>query len=76
MQAWPGKVFDDVRFQQLKEIKNFVNKLKNSEIIRKEEPLIYQGDFNIDYYRYKTSLLKMCNITLFRFLGRDTRKYK
>ena len=62
LQAWPGKVFDKVRLKQLKEIRFFVNKLKKNKIIQAHEPIIYQGDFNIDYYKYKNTLSRMCYI--------------
>jgi len=62
LQAWPGKTFDKVRLKQLKEIRVFAKQLKKNGIIKKKEPLIYQGDFNIDYYKYKSTLLKMCHL--------------
>ena len=58
LQAWPSEEAasaDIIRLRQLKELKQIIYQMH----INKNEPLIYQGDFNVDYFKYKDVVICM-----------------
>ena len=55
LQAWPGKDYDKIRRLQISEIKEEIAKLN----IPPDEPILYHGDFNVDYLTNKREVARI-----------------